>query len=234
MNLGLNLFVKYALPPNVLGYCGPSTPLRTSPTEVFFDRQALFQFEGAVPYLRLIALANGIKDEFDQRVVEAYWLGNDLLKKVSDKNLYSNIEGRFKKKMKDKDWRWLVSESVPMAKPHHVFHVFDIYRRAGLLRSGAKDKILETMDNCRIGWGRVLRQGAGRVDAECNPLEFKDGKLILAKKTIKNLISLDPSIRVGDEVSIHWNYVCDRITVRQKRNLIFWTNFHLDITNKTL
>ncbi|MBU1091736.1 hypothetical protein KKA27_02650 [Patescibacteria group bacterium] len=224
---GMFMFLKYAQPPNLLGYCGPKS--------LSIERGSLLQFEGAVPYLRLIARANNIKDEFDERVVEAYWLGNDLLKNVSNKNLYRSVEERFRKKMGRKDWRWLMAESIPEAKPHHVFHVFDIYRRAGLLRSGAKDKILETINSCRIGWGRVV---ATELNTELNtehfPLVFKGNKLQFGEKIIKKIISFDSSIKAGDEVSFHWNYVCDKITSQQKRNLIYWTQYHLDITNQTI
>ena len=227
---GLQLFVKYALPPNVLGYCGPKF--------LTHNKSALLQFEGAVPYLRLIASANGIKDEFDGRVVEAYWLGNNLLEKVSDKNLYDNVANRFKKRTGTKDWFWLVSESIPKAKPHHVFHVFDVYRRAGLLRSGIKNNILDTIENCRIGWGRVIEinpsANSGQALVECTPIEFKENNLCLGKKTTKKTYLLDPSIKIGDDVSLHWNYICDKITPRQKKNLTYWTKFHLNITNQTL
>lgn len=223
---GLQFFAKYALPPNLLGYCGPAF--------LTYDRSSLLQFEGAVPYLCLIARANNIKDEFDKRVVEAYWLGNDLLRNVSDKNLYSNIEERFRKRMNDKDWFWLVSQSIPDAKPHHAFHVFDIYRRAGLLRSGIKDKILETMDNCRINWGRVAGVEGNMILVECSALQFKDKQLRFGVPTIKKFSPSDVPIATGDEVSIHWNCICDKISPRQKRNLIYWTNFHLDLANKTL
>ncbi len=39
-------------------------------------------FEGAWPYLSLIAAANRIDDPLDPRVVEAYWVGNALLDRV--------------------------------------------------------------------------------------------------------------------------------------------------------
>lgn len=223
---GLELFVRYALPPNVLGYCGPNLLNK--------DKQSLLQFEGAVPYLRLIASANNISDEFDKRVVEAYWLGNDLLEKVSDKNLYSNIEDRFRKKMKSKDWFWLVSKSIPKAKPHHVFHVFDVYRRAGLIRSGIANNILETIDNCRIGWGKVTDTRSNMVIVEYHPIIFEKNKLKLGEKTTKKYISLDSKISAGDNVSLHWEHICAKITERQKKNLAYWTKFHLDITNQTL
>ncbi|MDD5032957.1 MAG: DUF6390 family protein [Candidatus Pacebacteria bacterium] len=230
---GLQLFIKYALPPNVLGYCGPEG-LSAQKNNAEELRNLLSRFEGAVPYLRLIALSNGIKDEFDERVVEAYWLGNDLLLNVLNKDLYDSIEERFEKKMKNKEWRWLVSQSIPQAKPHHVFHVFEIYRRAGLLRSGAKDKILETMDNCRIGWGTVKSINGGFALVAYSPLEFREKKLCFGKSTAKNFLLLDPSVKIGDEVSFHWNHVCDKITPDQKRNLAYWTDFHLKLVNKTI
>jgi len=222
---GLSMFLKYALPPNILGYCGPDSPTQ--------DKKSLLQFEGAVPYLRLIASANGIKDEFDEQVVEAYWLGNGLLKKVSDKNLYGNIENRFRKKMKSGDWFWLVSESIPKAKPHHVFHVFDVYRRAGLLRSGAKDNIAETIDNCRIGWGKVIGI-TDMASVEYAPIEFKEKKLEFGEKIIRKYYLPGPSIKIGDSVSLHWNHICDKITERQKKNLVYWTKYHLNLTNQTI
>lgn len=223
---GLDLFARYALPPNILGYCGPSN--------FSSNRSALLKFEGAVPYLRLIAQANNIEDEFDERVVEAYWLGNDLLRNVSDKNLYNNIEERFGKKMKNKDWRWLVSESVPWARPHHVFHVFDVYRRAGLMRSGSVDKLLETIDKCRIGWGTVRHIQSGKALVERASLEFKEKKLRFCKETVGSFLFLDTSIKISDNVSTHWDYVCDKITPQQKANLAFWTQYHLELANKTI
>jgi hypothetical protein len=49
----------------------------------------LRRFTGALPYLQLIARAKGIADPFDPRVVEAYWIGNQLLDGVEVRQLYS-------------------------------------------------------------------------------------------------------------------------------------------------
>jgi len=43
-------------------------------------RHVAARFEGAWPYLQLIAACNGIGEPLDRRVVEAYWVGNELLK----------------------------------------------------------------------------------------------------------------------------------------------------------
>lgn len=247
---GLLKFARYAFPPNVLRFCGPAQ------TESIFEelkenknggselRHLLSRFAGAVPYLQLIAGRNGIKDIFDERVVEAYWLGNNFLQNVEAKDIYSHTKDRFKKNMAKKDWNWLISGSVPKAKPFHAFHVFDIYRRTGLLHSGKKENILETMDKCRIAWGKVesinLTAGGwkqpslGWAMVSYNPLEFKDKKIILGKKTLRKSFVVDSSIAAGDEVSLHWDYVCDKISPSQKKNLLYWTNSHLELANKTV
>ena len=74
------LFARYAFGPNRLGYCGPDAI-----EELFGEgamggddralRELARSFEGAWPYLELIARANGEADPLDRRVVEAYWLG---------------------------------------------------------------------------------------------------------------------------------------------------------------
>ncbi|MFC1757001.1 DUF6390 family protein [Patescibacteria group bacterium] len=236
---GLLMCAKYAFPPNLLNYCGPEDNkalfgvLKEGEKEQEL-RNLLSQFEGAVPYLRLIAQANKIKDEFDERVVEAYWIGNDLLKKVNAQNIFSHTEDRFKEKMDKKDWKWLVSGSVVNAKPFHGFHVFDIYRRTGLMKSGKIENLLETIDNCRIGWGRVANIDNGFAMVEYNPFEFKENKLCLGQAKTKKMSFLGISLKVGDEVSMHWDYICDKITPRQKNNLVFWTDYHLNLTNRTI
>lgn len=248
MSDGLLMFAKYAFPPNTLQLCGPSENKELfellSAQESGPDlRRLLLQFNGAFPYLRLIAQSNGIKDEFDKKVVEAYWLGNAFLKKVLVNDLYKNIESRFKKNTSKKDWFWLVSESLPDAKPFHGFHVFDIYRRAGLLRSGETKNVLETIDKCRISWGKVESVGladkrnkfcVSSVLVKYFPLELQNGKLAIGAEKERQFFATNSLIKKGDEVSLHWDYICDNITQLQRRNLIYWTNYHLKIANQTM
>ncbi len=243
------MFAKYAFPPNVLQFCGP---VETGSIFESFKgdekvpeiKNLLLQFSGAVPYLQLIAGSNGIKDIFDERVVEAYWLGNNLLKNVEVKDIYSHIENRFKKGMGKNDWHWLVAGSVPKARPFHGFHVFDIYRRAGLIRSGNKDNVLETMDKCRIGWGKVESVDLSDKNKKnlffgialiiYNPLEFFEKKIRFGGDTAGKFFLTDKLIKKGDEVAFHWDYICGKITPIQKRNLEYWTNYHLKLANKTI
>ncbi len=166
------------------------------------------------------------------------------MENIEAKDIYSHIEGRFRKNIKKKDWHWLVSGSMPKAKPFHGFHVFDIYRRAGLLRSGDKNNILETMDKCRIGWGKVESVDLsdrskknlffGIALVSYSPLEFFEKKIRFGGETVRKFFLVDKSIKKGDEVSFHWDYICDKITPSQKRNLIYWTNYHLRLANQTI
>ena len=94
-------FAAYAYPPNALGYCGPdaSHQLLEQVAAGVDDpdlRRLARGFEGAWPYLELIAGANGIRDPLDPRVVEAYWVGNGLLDRVGPRLLGDSLEDRFR------------------------------------------------------------------------------------------------------------------------------------------
>jgi hypothetical protein len=69
---GSPLFARYAFPPNERGLCGPpdNAALRGYAAAGLTDpdlRRLAGQFEGAWPYLRLIAEANGITDPLDRQ-----------------------------------------------------------------------------------------------------------------------------------------------------------------------
>ena len=125
------LFARYAYPPNSLGLCGADV------------QQTLLQygaagesdgglaelartFEGAWPYLELIAGANGIADPLDPRVVEAYWVGNDLLDSVRPGDLARHIDDRFRGRL-GRAREHIVDAVRGGAVPHHCFHVFAVY-----------------------------------------------------------------------------------------------------------
>src|SRR3954451_5699142 len=72
-------FARYAYGPNRLGYCGPDAADEllgeaAAGGDLRRIRELAQGFEGAWPYLELIARSNGIAGPLDGRVVEAYWL----------------------------------------------------------------------------------------------------------------------------------------------------------------
>ncbi len=79
---------KYSIVPHDLGLCGPqeNCSLILQGKNKKKIREVFEKFTPVVHYCKYIAKANGIKDYFDDRVLEAYWLGNDLLKKAQYKD----------------------------------------------------------------------------------------------------------------------------------------------------
>jgi hypothetical protein len=242
---GPQLFLRYAFMPNRLGYCGAE------------DHQALLeyglagrvdaglvtleqQFEGAYPYLQLIARANKLDDPFDLRVVEAYWLGNELLERVDMGALFRSLEERFRGRTKPKDWPWLAAKAPAGARPHHSFHVLDVFPRVGLMRSGAADHVLETIEQCRIRWGRVLRVEGATLEVEVVPLALRNGKLELDPPQVESVArwvtgrGFVDGVREGEWVSVHWGWACDGLTPRQRANLERYTRLHVSLCNQTL
>ena len=136
----------------------------------------LRRFGGALPYLQLIARANGIADPFDARVVEAYWIGNSLLDGVEVRTLYDHLRERFNKQLSGRTRDLILGKAPAGARPHHSFHVFDIHSRLGELEHS-----LATLDNCRVSWGRVQVVDAGELVVERSALLLRDGKLVLGE-----------------------------------------------------
>jgi len=237
---GIPLFIRYAFMPNHLGYCGGRE------NELLLERAAtgqagpaltplLKQFTGAAPYLRAIAAANGIGDPFDRRVVEAYWLGNDLLRNVSAGDLYQTLDERFGRHLPAKLREQVLRKPPEGAKPFHFFHVVDVYRHLERETVG-----MAAMENCRISWGRVKAVEGAALTVDRAPLVWRDGKLTLGEAVPERVLrSVDglgfvDSVSVGDWVSIHWGWACEALDERRLRALQRWTGVHLAITNRTV
>jgi hypothetical protein len=245
MNDGALLFGRYAFPPNRLGYCGPD------------DHQALFEyvaggttdggltelerrFDGAYPYLRLIAQANGIADPFDRRVVEAYWIGNEYLEHVAPSPFYESLGQRFRPRMDAHTFTWLATKLDQGARPHHNFHVFEVYLRAGLVRDAHAQIKLERMDSCRISWGRVAAVDGAELVVERPALVLREGKLALTAPQTKRVTrqidgrGFADGAQPGDHVAIHWEWVCEVLNERSLRRLMRNTKRYLAMANQTL
>lgn len=242
---GAVLFGRYAFPPNQLGYCGPDdhTALFEYVAEQRPDRGLVElerRFEGAYPYLCLIAGANRIQDPFDPRVVDAYWIGNGLLENVRPADFYQSLEDRFRPRMLADQFRWMATKLEQGARPHHNFHVFEVYLRAGLMRNERAIRALAPMDSCRISWGRVIAVEAGELVVERRALELRDGKLALSAPAPARVArQLDgrgfvEGVRVGQVVSIHWNWACDILDGEALGRLQAATHRYLRLANQTM
>lgn len=242
---GALLFGRYAFPPNRLGYCGPddSIALLEYVSEQRTDRGLLElerRFAGAYPYLQLIAQANGIADPFDHRVVEAYWIGNACLARVTPEAFGRSLSDRFSDRMSRQTFGWLTGKLELGAKPHHNFHVFDVYTRAGLMNDRAAPVLLETMDSCRISWGKVAAVEGAELVVERPALALAGGKLTLSEaRPTRVLRQLDgrgfaEDVRPGDNVSVHWNWACDVLSASALARLMRSNARALALANQTI
>ncbi len=236
---GAGLFVRYAYPPNRLGYCGPDDvdALVAYGVSGVSDpglRQLVAAFEGAFPYLELIAAAAGIRDPLDRRVVEAYWIGNRLLMGVDMALLGRSMTERFRGRA-GRDWDRVAEAVWAGGLAHHSFHVFAVYPWVGLMREGRIEEPLQVLDRCRIRWGEVQAVNGESVDVVSRPLVWLDGALVLAEPQVET-VRASPTVAVvaGDWVSLHWEWVCDRLTARQLANLRGFSAHHLRLVNEEL
>jgi len=248
---GALLSARYAFMPNRLRYCGGDTNSElfeyASRDQSDPGLQAILkEFQTMYPYLRLIAAANNITDPFNYKVVEAYWIGNELLENVSMQNFYRYLidEQQLKKKFKPKLVEKVFGKIPAGAKPHHSFHVFNIPKRTGHY---PVEHTLETMDKCRIAGARIKKQElksnnnfSGKILVEYQPLLIKNNKLELGELIEKEVYSEINSqafvseLKVGDWVSLHWDWVCDLLTAEQVSSLNKWTEYNLALANLSL
>ncbi len=236
---GPQLFARYAFMPNRLTYCGGDDH------RALFDyclagvtdpglRGLLRTFTGAMPYLQLIAECNAILDPFDAQVVEAYWLGNDLLRGVEARALYDSLRARFGRQLRARDFELVLGKAPAGAHPHHSFHVLEVCPRIGWPQA------LSFMDNCRISWGKVVSLDGSMMTVEGMPLVIAGHRLALGaleQRAVNREFDGNGFVgtaRTGEWVSMHWGWACQVLSLRQVANLEHWTRYHLDIVNETL
>jgi hypothetical protein len=214
---GALLFARYAYPPNELGYCGPdgATALLRADAPAEIARRAR-RFEGAWSYLEFLAGAAGLADPLDEAVVQAYWVGNDLLDRVSPAGLVKFLRTRFAGQI---GGTWQDAEHRALA--HHSFQVFEVYPWAQMLRRTGNPAAVPVLDRCRIRTGVVRAVHGETATVRCRPLVPGDGLLVPGPPRDETVawsvggLSLLPGLRPGDRVALHWDWVCDVLTDEQ-------------------
>jgi hypothetical protein len=236
-------FARFALPPNLLGYCGPDDGVALfeygASGVVDAGLRALAQaFDGAWPYLELIAGARGIDDPLDGRVVDAYWLGGPLLDGLPLALVGNSLDDRFRRRA-GRGWDAVAASVTPSTRLSHGFHVFAVYPWVGLLRSGSVDHPLHVLDRCRIRWGRVLAVEADEVTVRTRRLTWDGARLALggavteqASRGRDGVALVD--VREGDDVALHWDWVCERLDQGRLTHLRRDTAVQLAAVNRDL
>jgi hypothetical protein len=222
---GALLFARYAYPPNALGYCGPAgAELMLSPDATEEIERRARRFEGAWAYLQVIAECSELTDPLDERAVEAYWVGNDLLDRVDPARLVARLSHLFRGQIGG-TWR----EASARARPHHSFQVFEVYPWAERLTPDQEfpgNRVAaQVLDRCRIRTGRVLEVRGERALVESRALGW-DGRSLTPSDRQQEWAtwsvdgsSLIGGLTPGDHVALHWDWVCDLLTDEQVRRI---------------
>lgn len=240
-SVGLLRAARYAYPPNSLSLCGPLSRnnLGSYTAEGMTDAglyELLGKFSTLYPYLCLIAGENHLKDPFDRRVVDAYWLGNALLRNVPPGSFLSHTNETLslgRKNSVGQNER-LAKKIVDGGLPHHAFHVLNIYVRTGHV---AIPHTVETMDACIVNSGKIIKIKRDVAIVLTQPLQKIGGKLTFGKpiqRALKQEGFKDKHfsmLSVGDWVSYHWGYICEKISTLQRRNLSYHTNLAVYFSN---
>lgn len=231
-------FARYATPPNRLGYCGPGAAgdfadlIAANAVEEL--RHSAREFAAAFPYLELLAGANRGSDPHTdplaEAVVEAYWIGNSLLPRVTMADFGRSIDDRFRRRA-GRNWNH-VELSVPNGAANHAYHVLVASPWVGLMREGVVDEPLAIVDSCRISWGTVVGESGARPLVRRTPMVWEHGRLKWGPTDVEHVVS-PIRVAVGDIVSLHWGQVCEVLTRSQLRWLVSTTICQMEVASRS-
>lgn len=234
---------RYAFGPNRLHYCGPTASgasdellSRLRAGESAGVSELLQRFETLYPYLIHIAGENGIRDPFDSRVVEAYWLGNDLLDRVEQGHFYRHLKDglSIRRKMGEAAFEGGVAEKIRHGGlPHHSFHVLNVWKgMGGKMLEGIRD-----VAECLVSVGTVSSIDGPWVTVATERLVFDGKRLSLASETRKLPRPFDASeewdlLASGDQVSFHWGVLCEQLAPEQVARVRKYTAKSVELANR--
>ncbi len=230
MDKGLALACRFSLEPNKLGYCGA-----LDSWSVFLEylqgkgsaarvRKKLESFYALMPYLRLIAKENGISDPLDERVVEAYWLGNGLLGGVSEKAIAGMIRTKLcGKGLLPKSFAEKLAGGVPKgALAHHSFQVLYVHFITGRLQW-----TLENANRCLPKWGRIISTKGSKAVVKSFEVAQRRGKYVMlpARQVVECSVCgwKSADLKKGGLVATHWGLATKNITKREADKLERYT-----------
>ncbi|MGH3794547.1 MAG: DUF6390 family protein [Pseudonocardiaceae bacterium] len=241
---GAWLFARYAYAPNKLGYCGPVRSQllldygATGTTDTDLHTLAR-EFRGAWPYLEIMAELTGVGDPLDRRIVESYWLGGGVAADVDAQAFGEALLARIKLEA-GHHWTHLSSEILDGVAPNHCFHVFGVYPWSRLLSPEHDEQPLHVLDNCRIRWGTVVARKGDALLVDTRRLAWDGAALGLsAPRQERVTLAVDgrsflPDVTPGEQVALHWDWVCDRLSDQQVATLRATTLAQIEATNRRL
>lgn len=223
----LQLLSRFSLPPNALGYCGKDSAPEKFKECVIEGKcsgvsSEIKKFIVLNPYLKTLGKITG-KDPFSYEVAEAYWIGNNQLKKAKLEDYkillkYLEQQGVPEWILKDLNERW-PKEFIPT----HLFQILHV----GVGRaSGSVPYNLNSINNCMIRWGKVKKISEKKVLINVLSLERsgKGYKLVIKEKVFVLIPGFTTKLKIGEEVAVHWGHIIKKLKKSEVKKISFWTN----------
>lgn len=236
---GVALCARFSIATNRLQFCGPSDAeptlyaAITRAAELDRARAALTRFEALYPYLEAIGTKHGL-DPFDERVVEAYWLGNSLLD-AFDRDDFARILVALVRRGLPRSTAARLTDHLPQRPvPHHAFHVSFV--GVGEV-TGHVETTVANMELCRPSSASVVAVGPKQLEVERATLGWAGDRLTLSPPAPASLPydpQILPDVRAGDHVAVHWNHPALQLNGQQLGALAYWTARSLEAANQAL
>ncbi len=236
---GIALASRFSIATNRLSYCGPARAepaLYRAIVSGHGDaaaRRALEGFEALWPYLEAIGTSAGL-DPLDAKVVEAYWIGNELLDGFSPGKFRDIVRALQRRGLPSSVAERLERHLPGAPLPHHVFHV--AFVGVGAV-TGHVPTTLANVEACRPAWATVTERRRSTVRVTRPALRADRGRLIWGPERSEEL-PFDPKAigepEIGTTVVVHWGWPALVPTERQLSALRSYTQRALDSANESL
>ncbi len=234
---GLVRACQYSFATNRLNYCGPENAfqafqafvIRPSPEQTQRIRKLLEGFTGLNLYLDLIASANNL-DRFDARVIEAYWLGNELLDAIPFDRFKDTLStGLVRAGLPASIVKEKVARMQQPFNAHHSFHVLYIN-----FITPKVEKIVDNLSRCLPLAGKVVEVRGTRLALAAKRL-VKNGQGFAFEpcvREVENPFIKEP--QANELVSFHWGTAVERLSFAQATALQKYTQANLETVNSLL
>lgn len=226
----LQLAAGFALKPCTLGRCGEvnsQSKLRVCLTtgECQGLEDEFPKFNTMYPYLKTLSQISGLPP-LSYKVVEAYWLGNELLDLAKPEDydlLVKNFEEQgIKQAVKDPLIQALKTHKPRQFIPFHLFHILYL----GIGKTNGLAVPAGAVNFCMVRWGRVEKIVGNRalIDLGCIKDENYPPEITKLDKRLIFDRELLPGLHEDQRVASHWGSVVKVITEEEEKRLTLWTN----------
>ncbi len=236
---GVALGARFSIATNRLGFCGPPGLEKAMLDAILKGEglpsvgRALLEFEALGPYLEAIAGKHGLSP-LDHDVVEAYWIGNELLDAFDRNDFLSLLEALIARGLPRRIADRLARRLPQSPVPHHLFHV--CFVGVGNV-TGHVETTLQNIESCRPAPATVISRVGEMLTLRRSRLMEKDGRLFPGSDetvTVAYDPAFLPAVEEGSDVVLHWGMPAMKLSPTQRLNIDKYSAASLSAYNETL